>query len=134
MDMARRRHRFGWDGTSGPLRETDVYEYRARVVRVIDGDTLELTLDVGFRLTLTDHFRLAGLNCPELPTPEGKAAAAFTADWLHAADALDPWPLVVRTERDRREKYGRLLATVLHGGQSLNAALLAAGRAKPARY
>ncbi len=48
-----------------------MFEYRARLVRVVDGDTLDLTLDLGFGIIRTDRFRLFGLNAPELSTGEG---------------------------------------------------------------
>lgn len=111
-----------------------MYEYRARLVRVVDGDTLDLCVDVGFGWSFVDRFRLAGLNAPELATPEGKAARAWVENWLNEADADDPWPLVVRTQRDRREKFGRYLGTVSIGGRQLNADLIAAGHAVPAHY
>ncbi len=111
-----------------------LYEYRASLVRVVDADTLDLCVDLGFGLTRTDRFRLFGLNAPELRTPEGKLAAAWVADWLAAAGSADRWPLVVRTEKDRREKYGRYLGVVLLAGRELNAELLAAGHAAPVTY
>lgn len=115
-----------------------MYEYRGRVVRVIDADTLLLTLDLGFSLTITDHFRLVGLNAPELATQEGKAAATWVANWLKSSVAVsfdvDPFPLIVRTQKDKREKFGRLLATIDYRGANLNAELIAAGHAKPAKY
>jgi micrococcal nuclease len=56
----------------GPI--DTVYRYRATLHRVIDGDTYELTLDLGFHVSVTLPFRLYGWDCPELPTPAGTAA------------------------------------------------------------
>ena len=48
---------------------SSVYSYTAEVVRVVDGDTVELAVDCGFRLTFKDRFRLAFINAPERDKP-----------------------------------------------------------------
>lgn len=53
-----------------------VFEF-ATVEKIIDADTVKITCDTGFGNTHSDTFRLAGLNAPEIDTPEGKAAKAF---------------------------------------------------------
>ena len=50
------------------------YTYNATVVRVVDGDTVILKVDFGFRVFAESPFRLWGINCPEMSTPEGKLA------------------------------------------------------------
>jgi endonuclease YncB( thermonuclease family) len=124
------------------------WEYDAELGHVIDADTLELTVilaegDLGFRqrvrITHTDQFRLAGLDAPELRTPEGKAARAWVVEWLNTYAEVDPGGavarVVVQTQKDRREKYGRMLATVYSPAvpepQCLNLDLIAAGHAVP---
>lgn len=104
-----------------------MYTYAARIERVIDGDTIDLTIDLGFRIRLTQRIRLLNVNCPEHGTPEGNAATAFTTAWLaeHAPD------LTVRTVKDRQDKYGRILGTLMAGARILNDDLTAAGHATP---
>lgn len=78
------------------------YEYRARVVKVHDGDTVVLDVDLGFRTWIRDMaIRIFGINAPELSTPEGKAAAAFAA-------TLAPVGMEVTlfSQKDRADKYG----------------------------
>ena len=103
-----------------------LYTYKCEVVRVIDGDTLELNVDCGFGIWKQDRFRLAGLNAPEKNTDEGKAAALFVRQWI-------PLWTTVTTAKDKQEKYGRYLATITDTatGESLNQALLDSGHAKP---
>jgi len=108
-----------------------MYEYQARVTRVIDGDTLALDLDLG--LGIHAHLpraRLSGVDCPELPTPEGIAAANFTTRWV-----AEHGPVFnVVTSKDRRDVYGRYLVsvrTLAIDGPVLNLELLHAGAAKP---
>lgn len=106
-----------------------MYEYLARVVRVIDGDTIEVDVDLGFKIRQTVIVRLFGLNAPELPTPEGKAAK----EWL--TKQIENQTVTIRTVKDRKEKYGRYLAFVdawverLQSTQSINAMMVAEGLA-----
>lgn len=81
------------------------YRYHARVLRVIDGDTLDVEVDVGFRLTTRLPLRLARINAPE--RAEGKRATEALATHLGTL----PRDVVVETAQPR-DKYGRYLAEV----------------------
>lgn len=112
------------------------YVYRARLVSVTDGDTVVVERDLGDHLYQQTAVRLLGLNCPEIhgaSKTAGDAATTFTRDWMRQGVALDPWPLVIETHLDKREKYGRLLACVwrVADGRELNADLIAGGHAVP---
>jgi len=102
-----------------------MYEYAARAIRVVDGDTLDLDVDLGFDVHVRQRVRLLGINCSEHGTIAGDDATAFTKEWVqqHGPD------LTVRTVRDKREKYGRLLATVVAASRILNNDLVQAGLA-----
>ncbi|TMR22059.1 hypothetical protein ETD86_12890 [Nonomuraea turkmeniaca] len=104
--------------------------YLATIAKVVDGDTVDAVVDVGFGISHKIRVRLAGVYAPELGTPEGAAARDFTAQWV-AEHGPTFW---VRTFRDRRERYGRYLATVTPEaeGDGLGAALVAAGHASTA--
>jgi micrococcal nuclease len=119
---------------------TEDWVRMARVVRVIDGDTLELDVDLGYKVHLTDKFRLGGVDTPEVygvkKTSEaykkGKAASAFTAKWVEDNDDAKGNVIVV-SEKDEG-KYGRWIVTLYPAsgqGKSLNQALLDSGHAKP---
>lgn len=111
-----------------------MYEYRAHVLRVVDGDTVRLAVDLGCDVVINMTVRLCGLNCPEMNTPEGVAAKDFTLAWLTEATTFDR-AVVLRTVKDRREKYGRYLGEILSDeGSSLNTALLAGDHAVPLTY
>lgn len=77
----------------------------ATVKRVVDGDTLELVLDLGWKITLTRSCRIAGVNAPELSTEEGQAAKAW------ALGALPPGTLITFVSHSL-DKYGRPLGSV----------------------
>lgn len=104
-----------------------MYEYRAACVRVVDGDSIVLDVDLGFNAHLTKMaIRLIGINAPELRTPEGKAAKAF------AANLCPPGTLVtLESHKDRADKYGgRWLGEVVLADLTvLNELLVAAGHA-----
>lgn len=102
------------------------YSYAAKLVRVTDGDTVVLDVDLGFRLRATMPFRLLGIDTPEMNTVEGRDARQWVLKWFEqhpdftVASAKDP------------EKYGRWLAVIRpSSGASLNEALVAGGLARP---
>ena len=110
------------------------WTYPARVLTVTDGDTLVVEIDLVFSVHTVQTLRLLGVNAPERGTPEAVAAAAFVSSWVFGFSG--EWPLLVTTVktatvRDKKEKYGRYLATVTGGGESLNEALITAGHAVP---
>lgn len=104
--------------------------YRAEILNVVDGDTVDLIVDCGFYITRQERVRLLGVDAREVrgaDRPWGIEDKAFVQGYLtdHALPER-AWPLVVETQRDERDKYGRLLATVWVDGKrmSLNDALL----------
>lgn len=103
------------------------WEFPARLVRVIDGDTLVVEADLGFHTRLELTVRLLGVNAPELRGREraaGRAAREYAAQWL-AERAGAAWPLVLRPTAGRPvDRYGRYLAVVRdQRGESLNDAM-----------
>ena len=107
------------------------FSWRAQSQRVIDGDTIELYLDKGFREFAVERVRLAGINCPEvhgLTRVAGYAATEFTKAWIAAATP-GAWPLTIATYKT--DSFDRYVAVVVRDGDpvSLNDALLASGNA-----
>jgi micrococcal nuclease len=108
-----------------------MYEYAARVVKVVDGDTVDLTVDLGLRTYQQARVRLYGINAPEHNTPEGVTSKAWLEQQLPVGLAV-----VVQTHKDKTEKYGRWLADIfvshedLVAGHSVNAVSVEAGMAK----
>lgn len=100
-----------------------MYEYKARVVKVVDGDTLHLDVDLGCDSHLMMTVRLAGIDAPEIRTNEGKVSKAWVENWLEARPNL-----ILRTIKDTREKYGRYLGVVVDADRptdyTLNEALV----------
>lgn len=101
--------------------------YAATVVRHVDGDTTHVAVDPGFDLEIRLTVRWAGLDAPELSTPEGKAALAWVESTMPVGSRV-----LLRTRKDHREKFGRYLGTfILSDGTNVNEALIAAGHAVP---
>ena len=108
------------------------YRYRALFRRVVDGDTLDLDVDMGFRAwRMSERFRLAGINAPEMrgeSRAEGIAARDFIAGILAAGAEV-----VIETAKD--DAFGRWIATVwLHDGRCLNDLMVAEGHAQRRDY
>lgn len=107
--------------------------YRAYGLRAIDGDTIDILVDLGLSCYRTETVRVAGVNTPELhasdPVVRGQAQAAkaFTAKLIEGR------VFIVRTYRPAQEteKYGRYLAEVQLPGGTLASQLIAAGLGVP---
>jgi micrococcal nuclease len=118
-----------------------MWEYRAHVVRVVDGDTIDVVTDLGFGLDgLAMRLRLLGVDAPEVTGPTadaGNAATAFTRSWLYQNKDDNDWILVTtiksRQDRDKADSFGRYLAMVWDMGRTanLNEALLTNGFGVP---
>jgi len=104
-----------------------MFIYQATVEKVVDGDTLDLQVDLGFGVLTRQRVRLLGINAPEHNTPEGKKAVAFVQKWVKEHGPT----FAVRTMKDKKEKYGRYLATILSDTEELGQALVDAGLAAP---
>ena len=82
-----------------------MYEYRGEVVNVVDGDTVDVRIDLGLETYREIRLRLYGINAPERFTDLGKMATEALRDLF----AGNP-EVMVKTFKDRTEKYGRYLA------------------------
>jgi micrococcal nuclease len=101
-----------------------LYEYRATVNRWVDGDTVDLTVDVGFHMTYRDHFRLYGIDTAERGRPLAAEAKA-------RANELAPVGSDVLIRTSKSDKYGRWLTIVSEDtGIEVNSTLLHEGLAK----
>ena len=109
-----------------------MYEYAATVERVVDGDTIDVTLDLGFSIQYQARIRLLGINTPESRTRDkaekarGLAAKDYVVDCCEAQEAI-----VIQTSLDKRGKFGRVLGRVVGvDGYCLNDVLVDVGHAE----
>lgn len=121
-----------------PPSRKSCYNFRVtEVARVIDGDTIDVVIDLGFDLYKKERVRIAGVDTPEKRTRdlEEKKLGTDATNWLK--DQLDSAisgedDLVIRTELDGGfGKYGRLLGWLYIGDEtvSINEKMIAEGYA-----
>ena len=89
---------------------TDKYTYDAKVISVIDGDTIRCHADLGFGIVCdTQNIRLARINAAEMKGPDAsKAAQAKQA----LADLLLGKDVMIRTMKNHKDRYGRYICEV----------------------
>ncbi len=101
-----------------------MYDYRCDLIRIIDGDTVELDIDLGFHAHMRATIRMLGFDAPEMATTAGKDAKSFLDSLLKAG------PLTIRTTPDRRgddktDGFRRYLGDLYANGKSVNAVMIA---------
>lgn len=87
-----------------------MYQYKAQVKSVIDADTIDVLIDLGFGVHTMQRLRLYGIDAPEMKTEAGKIAKEYVKSVLLGADAS--MFVYVRTLKDKKDKYGRKLAVL----------------------
>jgi micrococcal nuclease len=120
----------------------DDYIRRAKIVRLVDGDTVDVDIDLGMAITTRQRLRLFGINTPEVRGPEkesGHAATQHLADLLVEFRHEGEWDIVVQTYKDKKGKYGRYLADLIGVEEdgnpvNLNERMVADGHAVVAMY
>ena len=109
-----------------------VYEYSAKLDRVIDGDTIDCVIDLGFDIKYKCRVRLKGIDTPEIRTKDleekkrGFAAKERVVELLSVCETF-----IIKTELDKKGKYGRILGTIfINNEESINQILLLEGHAE----
>lgn len=101
------------------------YRYKAAIDRWVDGDTVDLYVDLGFHIYAKTRFRLYGIDTPE----RGNSLWGEAGDH---AEAMAPVGTDVTIEVFKdADKYGRWLVNIFVDGESVNRSLVAAGLAVP---
>jgi endonuclease YncB( thermonuclease family) len=101
----------------------ELYNYMAIVTKVIDGDTVKLTIDYGFRTYGEYNCRLAGINAAELGSG-GEPARDYLKELL-------PEHSVIKIKSKKLDKYGRPIIEIPYKDTTINQILLDKGLAKP---
>lgn len=87
---------------------TSPRSYPAQLVRVVDGDTVDLDVDLGFRVHARLRFRLKDINCPERGQHGWVEATVFTRSWFGDRDDL----CQIESFKDQADVYSRWLAII----------------------
>ena len=103
-----------------------MYEYSCKVERVVDGDTVDVMLDLGFDILYNCRVRLFGIDTPESRTrnldekARGKMASAFLKEAIDNGTKV-----VIQTKlKDSRGKFGRVLGNVVVDGVNINQSMI----------
>ena len=97
-----------------------MYEYSCKVKRVVDGDTVDVVIDLGFDIHFATRVRLYGMDTPESRTRNkdekvrGYMSRDFLEEWMEKDD------VIIRTRRDKKGKFGRVLGEMIVRGENIN--------------
>jgi micrococcal nuclease len=111
-----------------------MYEYFVKeVTKVVDGDTIDVVIDLGFSIMFASRVRLAGIDTPESRTKDKAEKALGLESKKYLADRLkDAKNIIIKTEKmDSSEKYGRILGWLYVAGEgnSINHEMIEKGYA-----
>jgi micrococcal nuclease len=107
--------------------------YVKKVTKVVDGDTIDVDIDLGFDISFSSRVRLAGIDTPESRTTDKAEKALGLEAKAYLKNAIDSSKtVVIKTEKiDSSEKYGRILGWVFLDGsnKSINEQMIIDGHA-----
>ncbi len=112
------------------------YTYEARCVRVVDGDTLDLDINLGFYLLTRQRVRLIGVDTPEMRSrdpqerQEARQATQYVREWVGDAKKLSEDEFYLEVETYKADSFGRWLADICAGGENLSENLIDEGHGK----
>ena len=97
-----------------------MYEYGCQVTRVVDGDTIDVILDLGFSILHKCRVRLYGIDTPESRTRDLDEKAKFLEDAINGGEKV-----VLRSKlKDSKGKYGRVLGEILVDDININVSMI----------
>ena len=97
-----------------------MYEYNCNVKRVVDGDTVDVIIDLGFDISYSSRVRLFGIDTPESRTrdKDEKARGLISKDFLKSY--LNKGGVDIRTRKDKKGKFGRILGEMIVEDTNIN--------------
>lgn len=108
----------------------ELYFYNAEVTRVVDGDTIDVSIDLGFNIWIKERLRLYGLNTPETRTKDAEEKERGLKAKKYVENQINSNSGMVQIQSFGKGKYGRVLAEIWVGKNNLNEALIANGHAE----
>jgi micrococcal nuclease len=97
-----------------------MYEYNCEVKRIVDGDTVDVVIDLGFDIHYSSRVRLYGIDTPESRTrnKDEKVRGLMSKEYL--TDALSKGQVVIKTHKDKKGKFGRVLGEMYVADKNIN--------------
>lgn len=111
-----------------------MYEYRAKINRIIDGDSIVVDIDLGFNTWINNkHVRLYGIDTPECRTKDLDEKARGNMAKSRVESLIQPGDLVyIKTILNKSEKFGRVLGEIFNDEEiNINMTLLQENLAVP---
>lgn len=91
-----------------------MYQYKIKTIqKIVDGDTVDIDIDLGFGITVSQRIRLKGLNAAETKTLDltEKSKGLAAKEWLKKELSREgEW--IIETFKDKEDKYGRILGVL----------------------
>ena len=116
-----------------------MYKYKAKLVRVIDGDTVDAMIDLGFDTWVKKRIRLSGIDAPEVRTRDKEEKVKGFAAKARVQEVLDQSDGEFYLTSQSLDKYGRCLGEIMvsknyirsekYHGKSINQLLIKEGHA-----
>ena len=113
-----------------------MYEYFCKVTRVVDGDTIDVNIDLGFDIRHAARVRMMGIDTPESRTRNLEEKAMGLASKARLKELLKGKKIKIETSKEGKGKFGRILADVIafdKDGTEINCnkQLIEEGHARP---
>jgi micrococcal nuclease len=96
-----------------------MYEYTAKITRVVDGDTVDALIDLGFDIHVKKRIRLYGINTPETRTRDKEEKSRGLAAKARLEDILDQDNNIVTIKSHGVGKFGRCLGELFISGTEM---------------
>lgn len=110
-----------------------MYEYRCKILRIVDGDTVDVDIDLGFGIWMhKERIRILGIDTPESRTRDleekafGLAAKQYVKDLMPIGSQQ-----IIKTEKDKTGKFGRVLGDFIIEGKLLTELMIENNHAVP---
>jgi micrococcal nuclease len=103
-----------------------MYEYKCKLDRVVDGDTIDAFIDLGFKVILKERIRLMGIDCPESRTRNKKEKSWGLAAKARLEELLEEHEnkFTLASKLQKKGKFGRVLGTIIINGKDANQLLI----------
>ena len=97
-----------------------MYEYSCEVTRVVDGDTVDVIIDLGFDISYKSRVRLYGIDTPESRTRNKDEKVRGLMSKQYLVDELSKGQVVIKTYKDKKGKFGRVLGEMYVADRNIN--------------
>src|SRR5210317_2151895 len=111
--------------------KNNLYNYKATVTKVVDGDTIDVLIDLGFNVIMKERIRLLGIDAPESRTKDLAEKEKGLASTKYLRERLDQCnnEIIIKTQLDKKGKFGRILGIIYDKDENINLEMIAKGHA-----